>query len=304
MATAEPKWWPVRLFSYGWLLTQIIHILSWLDLSPLNKLIDLRLDHWHLSRRHGSFFTSFAALLRALTWQGSVGQGVDNAAYEVQPSASRRLNEGFVTHPETMYLSFAAQRAPMRGLVRTLKHETTLSHRLGAVVREAVVYFFSCMLRLGGESQRATACEREGYDPDEWKAHDGLLSVRGQRAPLGEPTQPLPERFKPAELDGRRSSKAAEPKAAVVDDDADDADDAVLPRTPSTREMICSSAVAVQQAQMAKQQQQQGGVLAPGVWHTMELDMDHFSVCGGPLASHRCLEAFWSMYLRVREDCF
>ena len=40
--------------------------------------------------------------------------------------------------------------------------------------------------------------------------------------------------------------------------------------------------------------------LPGGVWHVHELAMDHFAVCGGPLASARCADEFWATYLRVR----
>ena len=42
---------PIRMLSMGWWLTLACHLLSWLDWSPLNDLVDLNLDHWWLSRR-------------------------------------------------------------------------------------------------------------------------------------------------------------------------------------------------------------------------------------------------------------
>ena len=54
----------VRFLSAGWLLTQAIHILAWLDWTPLNRVVDLRLDHWHLSRHRHPFISSLSTLMR------------------------------------------------------------------------------------------------------------------------------------------------------------------------------------------------------------------------------------------------
>ena len=133
------------------------------------------------------------------------------------------------------------------------------------------------MLRVGASCQRDAACEWVGYDPHEWRAHDGVLSVCGQAAPLGEATSPLPDSLKPAALSTqtRCGGKGGDGSA-----------DARLAVTPSTSE-VCA---------------REG--LAPGIWHTMQLDVDHFSVCGGPLASPPCIDAFWSMYVQMRDERF
>ena len=51
-----------------------------------------------------------------------------------------------------------------------------------------------------------------------------------------------------------------------------------------------------------------GGVprapLERSVWYSHDLAIDHFSVCGGPLASPKSIDAFWSMYLAVRRRGF
>ena len=44
-----------------------------------------------------------------------------------------------------------------------------------------------------------------------------------------------------------------------------------------------------------------GESLAPGLWYVHELEaVDHFAVCGGPLASPPSAEAFWDAYMRLR----
>ena len=63
---------PVRPFSTGWLLTTAAHLLLWLDVRALTS--EMQLDHWHLSRKRQTFFTSAGSLLRALAWRGSFGQ--------------------------------------------------------------------------------------------------------------------------------------------------------------------------------------------------------------------------------------
>ena len=78
---------PVRPFSAGHLLTVMMHVLAWLDSSALRSIVDVRLDHWWLSRReHG--VGAWQRLLAALLWQRSVGQSDDNAAFEVRPSTA------------------------------------------------------------------------------------------------------------------------------------------------------------------------------------------------------------------------
>jgi len=54
----------VRIFSLGWLLTTCIHILAWLDSKRINSHVDVRLDHWQLSRRDVTFFSSLRKLMR------------------------------------------------------------------------------------------------------------------------------------------------------------------------------------------------------------------------------------------------
>ena len=70
--------------------------------------------------------------MRALAWQGSIGQGRDNAAYEVQPRATRRINEATGVHACTVYLAFAARRAPLHALgreaYRFLHERSLLAH--------------------------------------------------------------------------------------------------------------------------------------------------------------------------------
>jgi len=262
----------------GWLLTTFIHILAWLDATPLNTLVDLRLDHWHLSRHEHSFFSSLRALMRALAWQGSIGQSSDNAAFEVQPNATRRINDATTLYDCTTYLSFSsAPRAPLHALGTSIVRERSILSLLCTAVREVLVLVFSACVRLGGARKRRAAIEHLGYDAKEWAAHDGLLSVHGQRCPIGETSSPLPPH-----LTGRPSSR--------------DDDEVMPPLTPSTRDVI------VTRERASCSEASRSGSLRAGMWHVHALEMDHFAVCGGPLASSLCIDDFWDMYVRVRAE--
>ena len=302
-AGAPPPPVRIKLFSAGWLLTQCIHILSWLDYKPLNKLVDMRLDHWHLSRRDGSFLTSLRTLVRALAWRDSLGQGTDNAAYEVQPFATKRINDSTSLHDCTAYVSFASSRAPLHGMYKSvLKREKpgSIVPRITAVAREMAVYSFTCFVRVGGASSRAAACEALGYEPAEWVAHDGILSVRGQKAPIGEPCVRLSILPPTKEEEGISME-----------------DDPMPPRTPSTSEVVARSsggvdlnvAVPEEEAEEPCGGKQAAGTAKPllplGVWHVHELDMDHFAVCGvNMMSSTTCCDEFWDHYVKVRAEGF
>lgn len=228
----------------------------------------------------------------ALAWQGSIGQSIDNAAYEVQPAATRRINESTRLHSGTFYLSFAARRAPLSAptfasIGAIIKRDRSFTSLLTAVVREVIVWIFTCIVRLGGASQRRAACEHLGYCPREWAAHDGVLSVHGQRAPLGETWRPLPAHF----ADTSAAASVADPDGPMG-----------LSRTPSTSEVCAPAPKAPSGSQRDGSLAQKTGpdLLEPGVWHVLELEMDHFAVCGGPLASPRCVDEFWDVYVRVR----
>ena len=301
---------PVRVFSAGWLLTVVAHVLLWLDLEPLLP-VDLQLDHWRgLRWRRGSFFHSTSALLRALAWRGSFGQSYDNAAYEVSPAAARRLNARTRTDPNTIYVSFSAVSAPSpRSILRAalegpppqrtarppqsvswscFERAPALLHRLSAILRESVVFAFSLLVRFGGTRLREEACEQSGYAHTDWEAHDGLLSSIGQRAPLGEPCRPLPIGYFRG-FGGKAGDSGA--KGAGGGDSEAAAAAAV---TPSTADVCASCAKATVASDATPP-------LDAGVWHVQELGIDHFAVCGGPLASPRSIDAFWSEYLRLRD---
>jgi pimeloyl-ACP methyl ester carboxylesterase len=69
----------IRLFSAGWLLTILVHLLCFFDSRLIRaRVLDLQLDHWRLSWRDGAGAVS--RLLRALAWRESIGQSADNAA--------------------------------------------------------------------------------------------------------------------------------------------------------------------------------------------------------------------------------
>ena len=219
-------------------------------------------------------------LVAALTWQDSIGQGSDNAAYEVQPGATKRINDATQLYQCTVYLSFSARArsvvsTPMHALGSALTRERSIIALLAALVREVLVLGFSTFVRFGGARQRNAACRTFGYDTKQWAAHDGLLSVHGQRCPIGEESTPLP-----ANLLGLRQSP-------------DGSDELMPPTTPTTHEMMTRARAASGEAATT-------GALKPGLWHVHELHMDHFAVCGGPLASPRCVDDFWQMYLTVR----
>ena len=253
--------------------------------------------------------TRFLARCSALAWQGSIGQSIDNAAFEVQPGATRRINESTRVHSCTFYLSFAARRAPLSAptfasIGAIIKRDRSVISLLTAVVREVIVWVFTCIVRLGGASQRRAACEHLGYCPREWAAHDGVLSVHGQRAPLGETWRPLPAHFADtcaaAGADPRGRGGAGGGGASVADPDGPMG----LSRTPSTREACAPAPKAPSGSQRdgSLAQETRPDLLEPGVWHVLELEMDHFAVCGGPLASPRCVDEFWDVYVRVRSS--
>ena len=297
---AEAERMPVRVFSAGWLLTVVAHALMWLSLEPLLP-VDLHLDHWRgLAWRRGSFFSSTSALMRALAWRGSFGQSYDNAAYEVSPAAARRLNARTRTDPHTIYVSFSAVCAPSpRSILRAaldgpplcqpavagslleraplLHSAPVLLRRLTAALRESVVFAFSLIVRFGGGRMREEACEQNDFTRSQWEAHDGLLSSVGQRAPLGEPWRSLPSGYFRA-LRGKGDVQGAGMTG----------EDAAVAATPSTAD-VCAEATPP---------------LETGVWHVHELGIDHFAVCGGPLASPRSIDSFWSDYLHLRDVGF
>jgi hypothetical protein len=77
-APAEPPL-PIHIFSAGWLLTILVHLLCFVDSHLIRTcLLDLQLDHWRLSWREGAGAVS--RLWRALAWRESIGQSADNAA--------------------------------------------------------------------------------------------------------------------------------------------------------------------------------------------------------------------------------
>ena len=124
----------------------------------------------------------------ALAWQGSIGQSSDNAAFEVQPNATRRINDATPLYDCTTYLSFSsAPRAPLHALGTSIVRERSILSLLCTAVREVLVLVFSACVRLGGARKRRAAIEHLGYDAKEWAAHDGLLSVHGH----GEPARVL-----------------------------------------------------------------------------------------------------------------
>ena len=147
----------VRLFSTGYFLTVAAHLASWLDSSLLSSMVDLRLDHWRLSRRrHGA--RALWSLLRAVAWRGSLGQSADNAAYEVRPTAAAALNLRTPPHAQTVYLSFVGSPRKVASSFSRVVAELLAGSLLGALfllVRECVVGLFSIALRFGGGSRRA-----------------------------------------------------------------------------------------------------------------------------------------------------
>ena len=89
--------------------------------------------------------TRLLARCSALAWQGSIGQSIDNAAYEVQPAATRRINESTRLHTGTFYLSIAARRAPLSAptfasIGAIIKRDRSFTSLLTAVVREVIVW--------------------------------------------------------------------------------------------------------------------------------------------------------------------
>ena len=236
----------------------------------------------------------------------------DNAAYEVSPPATALLNQRVSTHASSVYIAFAASAAPD---VSTSTHHTARSLRSKAatVAREVAVHLFSLCVRLGGGSYRSAACERMGLPPDEWKAHDGLLSVAGQRTPMGEPSVPLPSAFVGTSV-GKWADEPGDPKEqaqldATATADANEAKadglipDPCPPQTPSTAD-VCAATVERALERVVSGESLVQPQLERGVWHAHELEIDHFSVCGGPLASPKCIDAFWDMYCRRLRPAF
>ena len=249
----------------------------------------------------------------------------DNAAYEVSPPATAILNKRVATHGSSVYIAFAANAAPnVRASAQ--RSARSLRRKVVSVAREVAVRLFSLCVRLGGGGHRCEACGRMGLAPEEWEAHDGLLSVAGQRTPLGEPCVPLPPYLAEGFV-GKWDDEPSDAAAAVVGcgasgdadagafagsatpdaaeaEDASCGPDACPPRTPSTAD-VCAATVG-----RALERVVSGASLCPppslerGVWHTHELEVDHFSVCGGPLASPPCIDAFWDMYCRRLRPAF
>ena len=231
-------------------------------------------------------------LLAALAWQDSIGQGADNAAYEVQPGATMRINDATRLYSCTVYLSFAAKArgivsTPLHALGSSLVRERSLLAMLAALVREVAVLGFSTFVRFGGARQRTAACLNFGYDAKLWAAHDGLLSVHGQRCPIGEASVPLPSHLL---VHSQKQSGGGGGGGGGGDDEL------MLPPTPTTHDAITRARGEASSEAAATS----SSALVPGLWHVHELDMDHFAVCGGPLASPRCLDDFWQLYLGVR----
>lgn len=189
----------LRPFSCGWLITLVAHVVSWLDLAPLSRLVPMRLEHWRFSRRHAG---SLRTLLRALAWRSSMGQGWDNAAFEVGPGWAAELNRSSRAHPRCYYLSFPARRPRTLGAVRERlvaerARATTGGWRsrwwslLLALGRELAVTLFGWLVRACSGRGRAAACAVFGFAPSAWRAHDGLISVCAQARPFGAPWKPL-----------------------------------------------------------------------------------------------------------------
>lgn len=83
----------IRLFSAGWLLTILVHLLCFVDSRLLRtRVLDLQLDHWRLSWREGAGAVS--RLLRALAWRESIGQSADNAAQVPLAKTKTMINCG------------------------------------------------------------------------------------------------------------------------------------------------------------------------------------------------------------------
>lgn len=208
----------VAFLSCGWWLTTFCHVLGFFDVSM--PLLDLQLEHWELSRRHG--LSAVRRLLLALLWQRSIGQGEDNAASELSFHSMLRLNRRLTTHPRSFYFSFAAdvwreevpadatgraacagrratsclctgQQPPAGGEFGSLGRRmlARLCGSGGGLVSacgSACVGAFEAVVRGSGKLK---GWRGSGFKEEEWRASDGLLSVRTQRYPLNQPWRPM-----------------------------------------------------------------------------------------------------------------
>ena len=207
----------VAFLSCGWWLTTFCHLLGFFDVSM--PLLDLQLEHWELSRRHG--LSAVRRLLLALLWQRSIGQGEDNAASELSFHSMLRLNRQLSTHARSFYFSFAAdmwreeQPAAATGRAASARRRATpclcdgqqwpaseassIGQRLltrlcrcgGGLVSaagSACVGAFAAVVRGSGKLK---GWRGSGFKEEEWRASDGLLSVRTQRHPLNQPWRPM-----------------------------------------------------------------------------------------------------------------
>ena len=107
----------VRAGSLGWALTLSLHVWSWVDIPcewigrffpwPLDALLSIHrsLAHWDLSRTNG--LAALAKLIRTFKWKASIGQGVDNAAFEARrpifPPSSSQCEHA--SHPHRIHLN-------------------------------------------------------------------------------------------------------------------------------------------------------------------------------------------------------
>ena len=237
------------------------------------------------------------------------------------------INRHLQTHPTTVYVSFAAASAPSLGvgsLSAAISSEQGTLRKAQRLLRQAGGFMFSVCVRLGGGGHRKAACERAGFQPSEWLAHDGLLSVRGQRAPLGEESCELRSEYYAVRTPSSDDEAASRPRGKLremqeadgaaddalesyVSDGAYDADTDCAPSTPSTADVCAAAigrAVAVVSREPSSLREPSRVGLQRGVWHTHELDMDHFAVCGGPLASPHCIDSFWAMYCKRLRPSF
>ena len=331
---------PVRPFSAGHLLTVMMHVLAWLDSSALRSIVDVRLDHWWLSRReHG--VGAWQRLLAALLWQRSVGQSDDNAAFEVRPSSAARLNACTPPHPTTFYISFMAPRSVAASLsrmraadlaaVKVAEEEAEAeaeaeaeSHRPIAIVftrittalitalsrlqalmmalaRELAVLLFSFSLRLGSSGRRAAAVLSDGFQPTDWVADDGLLSIVGQRCPFNQPWAPLPPTLLLAHddahddaLDEKEDEKEDDEHVALTPTTArvlslgpriaesnstgggavaSVADTFLATALPEMGSFAGAARKAAEKRQPGRTGAHDGCVLTPGLWYVHELEM-------------------------------
>ena len=167
-----------------------------------------------------------------------------------------------------------------------------------AVCREALAFAFMCAVRgVSSKGERAAACRQHDMSPDQWAEHDGLLSVHGQRAPLDEPSRPLPMPLTSVNFAAGTSLGSQLSTSDLSSASRVCAGDIHVHDCPPSMTLSSTRTEGGRLHQLAAD-----GVatLERGVWHMHEINADHFAICGGPLAIPESRESFWGLFMQLR----